>query len=83
MNNKKIIRYDIPIQGEEDCEGHNKKCRDMFGDNFTPFKSTDEHLDILFKKFQEGIQRVGDEGGWYLGDGIKVNIEIEYEPENK
>jgi hypothetical protein len=80
---KKVIEYDIPIQGEEQVEKHNKMCREMFGDQFTPLKSTEAHVDILIDKLYEAIDKVGDAGGWYVGDGIKVKIELEYDPEDK
>lgn len=80
---KTVIEYYIAIQGKEDCERQNKMCKEMFGDDFTPIKPTEEHIDILFEKLNETIEKVGDEGGWYVGDGIKVRIELEYDPENK
>jgi len=80
---KNIIEYDIPVQDEEQVEEHNKMCREMFGEQFTPLKSTEAHMDILFEKLEDAINKVGDEGGWYVGDGIKVKVEIEYDPENK
>lgn len=80
---KTIIEYDLPIQGKERCEEHNKMCREMYGDKFTPVKPTEEHIDILFDKIYKAIEKVGDAGGWYLGDGVKVKIELEYEPEDK
>jgi len=80
---KTVIEYDIPVQDEEQVEDYNKKCEEMFGDQFTPLKSTDEHVGILIEKLVDAIEKVGDEGGWYVGDGIKVKIELEYDPENK
>jgi hypothetical protein len=81
---KVVVEYNIPIQGEEDCEKQNKMCAEMFGkDQYTPVQSTEAHIDILFEKLQEAIEKVGDDGGWYLGDGIKVKIELEYDPEDK
>jgi hypothetical protein len=81
---KEVIEYDIPIQGEEAVKKHNEMCEKMFGvDRFKPLKSTEEHIDILFEKFYHAIQKVGDDGGWYVGDGIKVKIELEYDYEDK
>ena len=80
---KEVIEYDIAIQDEEDIAEYNKFGREIHGDDFNPFKTTDEHVDILIDKVYDAIEKVGDSGGWYLGDGIKVKIEIEYEPENK
>jgi hypothetical protein len=81
---KTIIEYDLPIQSEEQCEEHNQMCERTFGaDRFTPIKPTEVHIEILINQLYEAIEKVGDEGGWYLGDGIKVKIEIEYEPEDK
>lgn len=83
MEDKKIIEYNIPVQGQEQCDRHNKMLKEMFGDETTLIKPTEDHIDILFDIFNEAIQEVGDAGGWYVGDGIKVKIEIEYEPEDK
>ena len=80
---KKIIEYIIPIQDKEEVDRVNKMCREMFGDNFTPYLTTEEHIDILVDKFLKAIITVGDDYGWYCGDDIKVKIEIEYRPENK
>lgn len=81
---KTVIEKFIPIQGEEQCEKHNKMCLEMFGeDRFTPVKSTEEHIEDLILDLYNKISDVGDDGGWYVGDGIKVKIEIAYEPEDK
>ena len=80
---KKAFEYLIPIQNEEQVEKHNEMCREMFGDKFNHLKSTDEHIDILLDKLVEAIEKIGDDGGWYIGDGIRVKVEIEYEPEDK
>jgi hypothetical protein len=73
---KEVIEYDIPINDKEECERINKSLG-------TNFRSTEEHIEELFNLFQDAIYKVGDKGGWYLGEGIKVKIELEYEPENK
>lgn len=80
---KTVIEYYIPIQSAEYVEEVNKKYKEMFGDNVKQYKSTEEHIDILVDKFLEAITKVGDTGGWYIGDDIKVKIELEYRPENK
>ncbi|AYP68153.1 hypothetical protein PQE75_gp021 [Bacillus phage vB_BcoS-136] len=80
---KMVIDYDIPIQGKEQCDEHNKMCEEMFGSKFTMIKPTEDHIDDLIQKLYEAIEKVGDDGGWYLGDGIRVKIELEYKPEDK
>lgn len=80
---KKIIEYIIPIQDKEHVDLHNKMCKEMFGLYFTPFVDTDRHIDILIDKLCEAIEELGEQHGWYIGDDIKVKIELEYEPENK
>lgn len=75
-NTKEVIEYDIPINNKEDCERINKSL----GTNFRP---TEEHINELIEKLCNAIEKVGDAGGWYIGDGIKVKIELEYDPENK
>lgn len=73
---KKVIEYDIPINDKKDCERMNKSLG-------TNFRSTEEHIQELFKLFGKALEDVSEEGGCYMGDGIKVKIEIEYDPENK
>lgn len=80
---KLFIEYNIPIQDKENCNENNRMCKEMFGDNFTPYKTTEEHIEVLIDKLYKAVEKVGNDGGWYLGDGIKVKIELEYDPENK
>ena len=80
---KKYIEYSIPVQSQEQCDELNKMLEEMFGDGFKRIESTETHLDKLFDEIFDGIEEVGNEGGWYVGDGVRVKIEIEYEPENK
>lgn len=80
---KESFEYLIPTQDDEFCEERNMKYRELFGDKFIPLKSTNEHIDILIDKLYDAIDKVGDVGGWYVGDGIRVKIEVEYEPEDK
>lgn len=81
---KATIEYIIPMQSEEIVDEYNKAYEEMFGHKREePYKSTDEHIEILFEKLFDAIGQVGDAGGWYWGDSIRVNIEVEYEPEDK
>ena len=73
---KSIIQYDIPVNAKEECDRINKSLG-------TSFRSTEEHIDELLERICDTIYEVGDKGGWFLGDGIKVKVEIEYDPENK
>lgn len=74
---KQSIEYLIAINGDEkQVSEKNEKCG-------TVFKSTEEHYDTLMDKVENVIHEVGDQGGWYIGDGIRVKVEVEYEPENK
>ena len=79
---KQIIVYDIPIQDRERVDEWNEKFSKAFND-FEPYKSTEEHIYILMNKIYNAICKVGNDGGWYIGDEIKVKIELEYVPENK
>ena len=84
MEDKKVINYNIPIQTQKDCDEYNKMLKELSHDgHFTPIKSTKSHIELLATQFVEGIYAVIEEGGAYLGDGVKVKIEIEYDPENK
>lgn len=71
-----VIDYDVPINNEEDC----KRINESLGTNF---RSTEEHMLELLHEIYEAIGQVGDKGGWYIGDGIKVRAVVEYEPEDK
>lgn len=84
MERKLVIEYLIPVQGDEDVAKHNHILSEFYGEeDFVPFKTTDEHLEILIDKLAEAVQKIGDDNGWYVGDGIKVRVELEYEDEEK
>ena len=83
---KTIIEYNIPIQDEKYINEYYEMCRKLMGEDFEhpeKYLTTQEHIDVLFDKLFEAIQKLGDENGWYIGDDIKVKIELEYEPESK
>ncbi|UGO50648.1 hypothetical protein PQE68_gp057 [Bacillus phage vB_BanS_Sophrita] len=84
MEWKKNFHYNIPIQGQKQCDKYNKMLAEMSQNgDFTPIKSTETHIQILAEKLAKEIWSVARAGGMYLGDGVKVNIEIEYDPEDK
>lgn len=84
MEWKKTLDYNIPMQAQKDCDKYNKMLAEMSHDgHFTPIKSTESHIEILVNKLVEGIWDVAEAGGMYLGDGVKVKIELEYDPEDK
>ena len=78
-----IINYVLPIQDEFQVQEANKRGKEFFGDDFTPYKTTEEHFEVLIDKIAKGVNKVGTDGGWYIGDAIKVRVELEYELENK
>lgn len=81
---KKIINYNIPIQSQKDCDEYNKMLKGMSHDgHYTPIRSTKSHIETVTTQFVEGIYDVIEAGGAYLSDGVKVKIEIEYDPEDK
>lgn len=71
---KKII--EIPIQSQAACDYYNEILK-------SNCLSTEQHIENLFEKIRDMLEQVGDEGGWYFGDSIKVEINIEYLPEEK
>ena len=84
--NKTIIDYIIPIQDKKYINDVLSVCKKLLGEDFEPtekYLTTDEHIDILIDKLCEAIDSLGSENGWYIGDDIKVRIELEYEPEDK
>ncbi|MDS7057193.1 hypothetical protein NXG04_07825 [Klebsiella pneumoniae] len=83
MEDKTVIEYNVPIQGKKQCDKYNAMCQEMWGADFTPIIPTQQHIGILLQKIEDAIWKVGKDGGMYLGDGIKVKIEIEYDPEDK
>jgi hypothetical protein len=80
---KTTVEYFIPIQSAEYVAEVNARYKETFGDDALQYKSTDEHVDILIDKLLDAVSEVGDAGGWYRHDGIKVKIEVEYVPEDK
>lgn len=86
---KTIIEYNIPIQDKKHIDDFYKRWKEVFGEDFEQFVqpekylTTQEHIDVLFDKLYSAIEKLGEENGWYIGDGIKVKIELEYEPESK
>ena len=80
---KTTVEYFIPLQSAEYVAEVNARYKEAFGNDNLQYKSTDEHIDILIDKLLEAIGQVGDAGGWYRHDGIKVKIEVEYVPEDK
>lgn len=84
MMEKSVVEYSIPIQDKDMCDRHNKMFKEAHGDKFTtPVRPTEDHIILLFKSINEVIEKVGDKGGWYVGDDIRVKVEIEYSPEDK
>jgi hypothetical protein len=83
---KTIIEYNIPIQDKNHIDKYYEMCKKLLGDDFElpeKYLTTQEHIDVLFDKLFEAITKLGDKNGWYIGDGIKVKIELEYKPESK
>ena len=83
---KKIIEYNIPIQDKKHIDDFYKMCKQLLGEDFEPtekYLTTYEHIEVLMDKLYAAIENIGEENGWYIGDDIKVKIELEYKPENK
>ena len=83
---KKIIEYNIPIQDRKHINNFYKMCKKVLGEDFEStekYLTTDEHIEVLVDKLYKEIENIGEENGFYIGDGIKVRIELEYIPESK
>lgn len=77
MKTPDIIKtFEIPIQSEEACNKYNKEC----GANL---KSTEEYFGDMIDKLYEMFEKTGDNGGWYVGDCIEIEIKMKYCPEDK
>lgn len=77
MDNPNILEtITIPIQSEEACNKYNKE----YG---TDLKSTEEHFGDMIDKLYEMFEKIGDNGGWYVGDCIEIEIKMKYCPEDK
>ena len=84
MEDKKVIEYNVPIQDQKDCDEQNALLKKLSHDgDYTPLESTKTHIENVATQLIEGIYDVIEAGGAYLGDGVKVRIELEYDPENK
>ncbi len=83
---KKIIEYNIPIQDRKHIDDFYQRCKELLGEDFKPreeYLTTEEHVEVLIEKLCEAIENLGEENGFYIGDDIKVRIELEYQPESK
>ena len=83
---KKIIEYNIPIQDRKHIDDFYKMCKKVSGEDFEPtekYLTTDEHIEVLVDKLYKEIENIGEENGFYIGDDIKVRIELEYKSESK
>jgi hypothetical protein len=68
--------FEIPIQGRGTCYEYNKE----YGTNL---KSTEEHFGDMIDDLYDMFEKTGDNGGWYIGDCIEVEIKMKYCPEDK
>lgn len=71
-----IKTFNIPIQSKSKCEEYNKE----YG---TEYKSTDEHLNSMIEELYGMLEKVGNSGGFYLGDSYEIEIKVKYCPEDK
>ena len=71
-----MIEIIIPINNKKDCDRINKN----WGTNY---KSTEEHIEDFYETIYEKLMECGDNGGWFIGDYIRVKISMEYELEDK
>lgn len=72
-----VIDYNIPINPS-------KEMLDKYNSELgTNLLTTEEHAINLLEQIADSIEKVGNEGGWYVGDSIRVKVELEYEPEDK
>lgn len=84
MEWKKTLNFNIPMQDQKNCDKYNKMLAEMSHDGqFTPIESTEKHLEDLVVELYNAFWSVAEAGGKYLGDGVKVKIELEYDPEDK
>ena len=68
--------FNIPIQDKEICDKHNAEFE-------TNLKPTEHHIKNMINELYNMISIIGNKGGWYLRDSIKVEIKVEYCPEDK
>ena len=71
------FEYLIPINGDEE------RVKTINAGLGTDIKSTEWHIENMFNKLDDTIEKVGNEGGWYISDDIRVKVQVTYEPENK
>lgn len=71
-----IKTFYIPIQNKKQCEEFNKE----YG---TEYKSTDEHLDNMVDEVYQMVEKIGENGVWYFGDSLEIEIKVKYCPEDK
>lgn len=77
QKDEEFVIHTIAINGSvKDVETYNKQ----YG---LDLKSTDWHFGKVVEKIVSTIQKVGNNGGWYMGEGIRVETRVLYEPESK
>lgn len=74
--------YKVPCQPDTNIKGYNEAMLTAFPD-FPPVKTTEEHIEELKQKLVDSIYATGETNEWKFGDGVKITVNIEYEPENK
>lgn len=74
---KKTLDYVLPINPKKE---RLEKTNQELGTNY---RTTTEHYDELIDKFNDLLDKCGGDGGWYVGDHIQINIQVEYVPEDK
>ncbi|PJZ18734.1 hypothetical protein CEW46_26945 [Bacillus cereus] len=75
-NPKFELEYDVPIQSNEDIEKYNRELG-------TNFKSMEDHVLEMLVKVNDLVYDCAEQGGNYIGDGVKVKVVVEYDPEDK
>lgn len=72
---KKELKFNIGFEDQEDCDRLNKE-----GFNFKPYE---EQITDMCHKIIDGVYEVAEAGGFFMYDGVKVKVTLEYEEENK
>jgi hypothetical protein len=74
---KKTLEFDIPVNDDEQVEKYNK----LYG--VGSFITTEEAIHKMLYDIYCSVVDVMNEGGNFIGDGVKVKVDLEYDPENK
>lgn len=75
---KQELEFSIGFEDQADCDKVNHLMKED-----TKFIPYEEQVIKMCHKLIDAVHEVGEAGGLFMYDGVKVKITVEYEEENK